>query len=346
MVLDAPTHGHALVTGATGFVGQHLVRALLDDDVPVRILARSWERARDIFGSDVERIEVVQGDLTQRNTLRGICDGIQTVFHCAIASLGTFYSGTGQDAFDAINHQGTLHLALEAVQSRVQTFVFTSSTAAMGTPQGSRVDEDSPCDPRNPYQRSKRNAELRLLELHKDAGLNVRIVRPCLVTGPGKSGGELLKLFQLCQKGRFPLIGRRQDVIKPLIDVVDLIQALRLAALKGQPGRTYLVHSDGDHTLEQIIDVAGQLVGKKCPALRIPKPAAWLAAQLTTPVANALGQSPPLSPERLRLYLTDRRIDITRARTELGYQPQMQDLHEMLGRTYIDYLRTGQLHTS
>ncbi len=339
---DAPS---ALVTGATGFVGQHVVRSLLarHPQGRVRILARSWPKARRLFGPDIDRIEVVQGDLTDRDTLRGICDGIDTVYHCAIAVLGTFHAGTGQDAFDAVNHRGTLHLALEAIQSRTRRFVFSSSTAAMGTPTGSHVNEDTPCNPHTPYQRSKRAAEERLLELHKDAGLDVAIVRPCLVTGPGKDGGELLRLFELCRKGRFPLIGAKADVIKPLIDVVDLVQALHLAAEHADAGQIYLVHSGADHTLEQIIDVAGQIVGQRRPAVRIPKPAAWVASQLTTPVASVLGKSPPLSPQRLRLFLTDRRIDISKARQQLGYVPQMTDLHEMLGRTYIHYVRTGQL---
>lgn len=333
-----------LVTGATGFVGQHLVHRLLTrPGVRVRILARSWDRARAALGPAIDKVEVVQGDLTDRATLKGVCQGVDTVFHCAIAVMGTFHSGPGAEGFDAVNHQGTLHLALEAIQSRVRRVVHVSSTAAMGTPAESVVDETTPCRPQSPYQKSKRAAEERLLELQRDAGLPVTIVRPCLVTGPGKDGGELLTLFKLCRQGRFPLFGRRVEVTKPLIDIEDLVSALELASERGEPGQIYLVHSDGGHTLERIIEVAGQIVGNPSPATRIPKAAAWAAAHVTSPVVRLVGRTPPLSPERLRLFLTDRRIDIRKARRELGFEPRVQDLHEMLGRTYLHYVRTGQL---
>ena len=332
-----------LVTGATGFVGQHLAMALLA--VPgnkVRLLVRSRERAVAKFGVHAEEMEIVEGDLTKPESLAGICEGVEVVYHCAIAVLGTFHSGSGEGGFDAINHKGTKNLALAALSGGVERFVFTSSTAAMGTPTESVVDETTVCRPLNPYQRSKRAAEERLLELHRDKGLPVVIVRPCLVTGPGKDGGELLKLLKLCKKGRFPMIGGAAKVKKPLIDVSDLVKALTLAAEKGRVGETYLVHSDGGHTLGDIIATAGRVVGNDRPSLPIPYPLAWLGSRLTTPVFDLFDRPPPLAPNRLRLFITSRRIDISKARRELGYEPGQQALFEMLGPTYEHYVNTGQ----
>ena len=130
---------------------------------------------------------------------------------------------------------------------------------------------------------------------------------------------------------------------KPLIDVRDLVTALCLAAKKGRSGEIYLVHSGGDHTLGSILEVCGELVGNSRPGLRIPMTAAKIAARTTTPIARLIGVSPPLSPERLKLYLTSRHIDISKARNELGYAPAHQDLMDMLKPTYDDYVQTGQL---
>ncbi len=335
---------NVLVTGATGFVGQHLVASLLRrGDTRVRALVRDPERLHAIFDPDTPGLSTARGDLTDPASLHGLCEGLDAVFHCAIARLHTFHDGTGADAFDAVNRQGSRLLAQEAIRAGVPRFVFVSSTAAMGTPDAAVVDEQTPCRPSNPYQRSKREAELALLDLHRAEGLNPVIVRPCLVTGPGKEGGELLKLFKLCQKGRFPAIGGSLDVEKPLIDVLDLVQALELAAERGRPGQIYLVHSDAGHTLGDILRAAARLVGNPRPSIPVPLPLAWLAAQLTTPVADLLRRPPPLSPERLRLFITSRRIDIRKARRELGFNPRHQDPFEMLGRTYDFYRASGQL---
>ena len=103
------------------------------------------------------------------------------------------------------------------------------------------------------------------------------------------------------------------------------------------------MHSDGDHTLGDILAVCGALVGNPRPTVRIPMAVARFAAHTTTPIARLFGVSPPLSPERLKLYLTSRYIDITKARTALGYEPAHQGLMEMLRPTYEDYAQTGQL---
>ena len=333
----------ALVTGATGFVGQHLTRRLLrEPNTRVRLLARHRPRAEEAFAPLDGRLEIVQGDLTDPRSLEGLCEGVSVVYHCAIAVLGTFHSGQGDDDFDAINHRGTHNLALEALKSKVERFVFTSSTAAMGTPEESVVDENTPCRPQNPYQRSKRAAEERLLELHRHRGLDLVIIRPCLVTGPGKKGGELLKLFRMCKRGHFPIIGRRFEVEKPLIDVSDLVNALILGAHKGRSGQIYLVHSDAGHTLGQIVRTAGRVVGNPRPSINIPLPIAWLGSRLTTPLFDLLHRPPPLSPNRLRLFISSRRIDIRKARRELGYTPEQQSLFEMLGPTFDYYVATGQ----
>jgi len=333
-----------LVTGATGFVGQHVVRALLaGDGVSVRILARSPARVREVFGPVVDSMEVRLGDLTDAVSLGTLCHGVDVVIHSGSAVPYAFAGAAPPGQFAWVNVRGTESLAKQALGAGVRRWVQVSSTAAMGTPLEATVNEDTPCRPKSAYQVSKHESEQALLRLQRERGLDVAIVRPCLVAGEGKRGGELLKLFRLCARGMFPVIGGRLWVEKPLVAVDDVVQALLLAATRGPSGGVYLVHSAGGHTLGGILREAGRLVGKRRPYVSIPMAVARAGAQVGTWLSRALGRQLPLTVERLDLFLMDRHIDIQRAQAELGYQPQHQELGEMLGRTYRYYVESKQL---
>jgi nucleoside-diphosphate-sugar epimerase len=332
-----------LVTGATGFLGRHLTRTLLvEGESEVGILVRSERGIDDLFGGDRERLRVFLGDLGSEAVLREACRHVDTVFHCAALGPSAYGTQNRPEDYARVNVEGTTLLAREARGAGVGRFVHVSSTGAMGAPPDEIIDEDTDCRPESPYQRSKRDAELRLLEMCRD-GFPAVIVRPCLIAGEGKRGGDLVKLFRLCRRGLFPVFDRRLDVEKPLVAVDDAVEAIVLAAAKGRSGEIYLIHSGSRHTLGAILDVAGRLVGNPRPYRNVPLPLAVAASRVTTPVARWIGRSPPLAPERLAMFLSDRRIVIDKARRELGYRPRHQDLEEILGRAYRDFVRTGQL---
>lgn len=341
----APLAGRTvLVTGATGFIGQHVVRALLAGDaIGVRILARSPGRVRDVFGPATEAMDVRLGDLTDAVSLEPVCQGVDYVIHSGSAVPYAFAGDAPPGEFARVNVQGTENLARSALRAGVRRWVQVSSTAAMGTPREETVDETTSCRPVSPYQLSKHDSEQALLRLQRKEELDVAIVRPCLVVGEGKRGGELLKLFRLCARGVFPVIGGRLDVEKPLVAVDDVVQALLLAATRGPGGEVYLAHSGGGHTLGAILEEAGRLVGKRRPCVSIPLPVARAAAQVGSWGSRLIGRQLPLTRERLDLYLMDRHIKIEKARQQLGFEPQHRDLGEILGRTYAYYVATRQL---
>ena len=322
-----------LVTGATGFIGNHLTKRLTESGHQVRALVR---KQTDATLLEQWGVEIFRGDLNQMESLEGCCENIDAVIHSACAVASTFDAGRqALELFLAVNRDGTLNLAREVLKHENLRFVHVSSTAAMGPPKTTHVDESSPCHPQTPYQISKREAEIALLELHRNEGLNVVILRPCHVTGEGKEDVELIKMFKLVRRGLLPYIGFNMDLQKPLVMVDDVVDALILAIDKGQAGEIYLIHSDGDHTMGEIIKTAGRLTGAKRTHFRIPIFAARFIARALR-VANRFSPNwnPPLTPERVELFIADRKISVEKAKRELGFSPQHQDLESMLGRTY------------
>ena len=340
-VTTKPATKLLLVTGATGFLGRHVVAAAKGAGWRVRVLARSTSNLGPIAGL---YDEVHTGDVTDAASLRGSCEGVSAVVHCACAVASTFDAGRAADAaFMAVNAEGTANLADEVMKVPGLRFVQVSSTAAMGAPQTSVVGPDSPCQPKTPYQRSKRAAELLLLE-RAERGLNVVIVRTCVIAGPGKERSELLKMFKLVKAGLFPFLGNNLDIQKPLIDVEDVVQALLLATERGTSGGIYLVTSGGRHTMREILEVAQSLTGGPRTHVAIPVAAARLAARAFAKVGTFLPDwNVPITDERIDLFLADRQIDISRAERELGYAPKHQSVEEMLGATYRYYRQRGMI---
>jgi nucleoside-diphosphate-sugar epimerase len=286
---------------------------------------------------------VVEAALDDADALREACAAVGTVSHLASMMPSAATKAVLPEAWRQVNVEGTVRLARVALAAGVRRFVFVSSTAAMGSPTEPEVDEDTPCRPASPYEVTKRAAEQELLRLQAQEGLPVVILRPSLVAGAGQRGGVLLKLFRLCRRGLFPVVGPQLEAAKPLISAHDLVQALLLAAERGREGRIYLVHSGERHTLRTILEAAGRLVGRERPWITVPLPLVRAASIASTPVFRALSREPPLSPERLALFLADRRISIERARRELGYVPLHRDVGAMLRETYEGYRATGQL---
>jgi nucleoside-diphosphate-sugar epimerase len=349
---DLSSFSRILLTGATGFVGGHVAASLVRAGVPLRLLVRptsdperlrpSVRRALDAGDAGVELFE---GDLTDANSLEGICKDVDALIHCACAVKGTFdESQRSREIFQRVNVEGTQNLASRAADAGVR-MVHLSSTAAMGPVTDREVDETTECVPVAPYQVSKRQAELALLDLHERQGLDVVLLRPCLILGPGKDGGEPLKLFNLARWGLFPKIGGEMSQTKPLIDVRDVAQACKSALTRGRSGQVYLIHSDGGHTLDEILEVTRRLVGSRRSGVPIPVLPVRAASYGFEALGGVLpGFNPPITPGRLDLLLADRRISVDKARRELNYEPQEQDLYDMLGRTYVGYVRDGQLN--
>lgn len=307
-----------LVTGATGFVGSHLVDLLVERGERVRILARPGEEVTRLAQVGVE---THRGDLTDRASLEAAVDGVDRVLHCA-ARMGPW----GPEAeYELVNVRGPKILAEAAMAAGVRRFVHVSSIDVHGLAVGDRVDEMAPYGiERDPYCRSKIAGESALQHLIKERGAPVTIVRPGLIYGP-RDTNSFGRFARLVEQGKMVIIGSGNNHL-PLIYVRDVAQGILLASEADQAiGKAYLLVNDEPVTQRDYFNAIARELGVPPPSWHIPYRLA-LALGATVEMVGHLTrmkQPPPLMRFGLQQMAGENRFVISRARRELGFSPQV-----------------------
>jgi len=178
-----------LVTGATGFVGPYLVQALAEKNARVNILSMGMDEIPSSLCA--ENLDIVIGDVTKPETLDGITEGVDFVFHLAAISNVDYAVKNPVKTYD-VNVRGTLNLLEEVRKNPVQKFVYISSSHVYGVPQYIPIDEKHPLAPREPYSASKAAAENIVTAYFSAYGINTAIVRPFNIYGPGQDESFLI----------------------------------------------------------------------------------------------------------------------------------------------------------
>ena len=323
-----------LITGATGFIGPHLVKKLADDGHFCRCLVRSSSQTDFLKTAGVE---VVEGDITRPQSLTGLADGIDRVLHMATLGHMSNFAVT-ETMFEAINVHGTRNIMTEALRAGVGRVVHCSTVAAMGICEDVPATEESRCNPHHPYGRSKLQAEQVVLDLVEDQDLPAVIIRFSMVYGPGDPR-DILKLTRLARKGLFPKVGRRPK-LTPLIHVNDAIQGLLLAAEKGVPGEKYLITNQDSLPFDEIRKILQKALGVTRLPFYVPEWAALSIASLAEKIYPLIGKTPPVSRKNIESTLADRVFSIEKARRELGFDPEV-DPAEGLRETVTWYKQRG-----
>ena len=304
-----------LITGATGFIGPHLVRNLLSKGHTCRCLVRDLDR-----GNVLEHLgaELFIGDITDPASLKGSADGVDVLLH--LATLGHMSNFTVTESmFRAVNVQGTINMMLAAHSAAVPRIVHCSSVAAMGICTEIPADETTPCRPHHPYGRSKLRAEQEVLRMVSESGLPAVIVRFSMVYGPGDHR-DILRITRLVQKGILPKIGKKPK-LTPLIHVDDALQGLLLAAEKGRIGETYLLTNSQSEPFDQIHQIIQATLGTRNVLPRVPEWAALSAASGIEAMCRMIGKAPPVTRKNIESTLADRVFSIEKARSELDFSP-------------------------
>jgi nucleoside-diphosphate-sugar epimerase len=302
-----------VITGATGFVGNHLVRRLHELGAMIRVLVRPRADIAPLRG---ERIEFFYGDLSDAASLDGLCKDVDQIFHLA----ATQQIGLSQSRFFEINVGGTRRLFDQAIQNGVRRVVFVSSGGIHRNDRGEPADEESPLRKTNRYFRSKIEAEAMARSLFRDDPGCLTVVRPGAVYGPGDL--RLLKLFRAVTRGRFVMIGTGMTRVHPVY-IDDLIDGLLLAGSDLGRGETFLLSGPGDLSLRDWVGEMARAAGQSPPRWMIPARPVYVAAALCEFLCRPFGIVPPLNRTRLGFFLNHRSYDLAKARTLLGYEPRI-----------------------
>lgn len=328
-----------LLTGATGFIGQHLVEILKDSNHFLRILVR--KPVHNL--SDV--IEQFLGDLTDDNSLRGVAEGVDWVIHTAALTSVRDLKTEGEK-FNLVNVIGTENL-LQRCEG-INHFVHFSSVDALGPIQGRVVQEDDHPEPKHPYDFSKLASENLVKEYSKRFGFKYTILRPGMVYGEGESDSQMIKVnsailtfAKLMRKHLYPTFGSGNSHL-PLVYVGDIAQAVRLCLENPKAwGQIYQVCAESSPTMNELVSVMANELGITFPGPHIPLGLAKLLALVAQTMEKLTGFSLGITRSSVDYLTQDRRYSIEKIQRDLGYSPL--DLKTGIHRTFEWYKEQGEL---
>ena len=331
----------AFVTGGTGFVGSHLVEALLARGVgEVRCLVRSDPKWLDgLPRAGPGAVTFVHGDLTSAEALRAALRGAEAVYHVAGLTRAA-----DQKSLDQANVDGTRALltAIRDAAPGVRELVVTSSLEAMGPnrvgPDGLAVPatEDDEPRPRSMYGRSK--AAMERVARDEFADLNPVIVRPPAVYGPREV--DIFEMVRGASRGLFPVVGDGQAPRLSLVHVRDLVGGMIGAA--GAPGETFFVGSARGYSWDEVHAAVRAALGT--PVLRLPVPGAAVVAagRVAEWVGGLRGRVPPLTRDKAEAARHAWVCSVEKASARFGYAPRV-GLAEGMAETVAWYRAAGWL---
>lgn len=304
-----------LVTGATGFIGSHLVDALVFEKRKVRCLVR-----RQSNDSHLKKIgaEIFYGDLTDFNSLKGIDREVETVYHLAAIARPMCIV---DEMYFKVNVEGTKNLLEIFKDIPLKKSIYMSSISAVG-PSLDRepVNENTWPHPIDVYGQSKLAAEKLVLDFIKKYNLPIVILRPPMVFGPRDS--EMLKLFKIVKTKFFPICGSENGHFD-FCYVGNLVKACLLAEEKGRVGEIYHVSNERAYTLREILGAISKAERIKLSPFCLPNSLMSFAGLLIESLGKILGFHPSFSRDTVRWMSTDFWVsDISKIKKELNYQPE------------------------
>ena len=310
-----------LITGATGFIGRHLLKALIEKDHHCRCLVRKSSSVDELFDNPL--IELFQGDVTKPETLKGVGKSVEVVYHLAAVGHVAAVCEDEESCKEYFkqNVEGTRSIVEACGRDSVKRFIHFSSTAAMGLIKRPVIDETVPCQPQTPYQKSKYESELAAFETGKKFGMEVIVLRPCMVYGPGGKG-EFLKFCRLIKKGIFPRIGLGEN-LTPIVHISDLVQASAKALNRGQTGEVYLIASNTSPPLSDIFKTITGALKIKRVYYYVPLWFAYCVAFFLERIAVLSDKPPIVSRKNILSTITGRLFIISKAQQGLGYNPSL-----------------------
>ena len=301
----------ALVTGATGFLGWHVVQVLNQRGVPVRALVRRPEAARALDA------ELVVGDLLDAESVERAMAGCGVAFH--VAADYRLWVRDSREMFRS-NVDGTRNVLEAASRAGVERIVYTSTVGCIGFIKNGLGDETTRAtlaDMAGPYKRSKFQAEQVALEYARK-GLPVVIVNPTAPVGehevtPTPTGQTSVDVL----RGAMPAY---LDTGLNIVDARETAEGHWLACERGRAGERYILGSE-NLTLREIFETLARISGRPAPRQRIPWIVAWMAGVISTGLAEVTGREPRVPLAAVQMARKKMWVSHAKAERELGFRP-------------------------
>lgn len=310
----------ALVTGGSGYFGSLLVRCLLERGYRCRVF--------DINDADDRPAEVdfCRGDIRDLPAIRKACEGVDMVLH----NVAQVPLAKDRHLFESVNVQGTENLLQAGKAAGVRKIVYTSSSAVFGAPKSNPVTEQTEPTPGDSYGQAKYEGE-KLCRRFIDQGLDVTMIRPRTILGHGRLGIFQI-LFEWIREGaNIPVLGRGDNLYQ-FVHADDLADACIRAGERPGPA-IYNCGAERFGTMREGLEALCRHAGTASRVKSLPMaPTVW-AMKLT----SAIGIS-PLGAYHALMYGRSLYFDITKAKTELSWQPRYSN-EEMLTDSYEWYLK-------
>jgi len=304
-----------LVTGASGFIGQHLVNRLLRDKLYIRVLIRASSTKHNWN----DNVDIVKGDICDIKSIRRSTSGVDTVFHLA-GKVHDLDGLIGRDEHDEVTLKGTQNLIAASRESDVKRVVFLSTLSIYGTSSQVIQDETASSDAVSPYGRAKFQAEQCVLEQGAKFDIHVCCLRPAMVYGPGCKG-NLPRMIKMIDRGLFPPLpglGNRRS----MVHVANLVEAAILAATHPTAnGQCYIVTDEKAYSTRELYEMICQGLGKRVPMWHVPLGMLKMLGYVGDLVGRVRGKRFLFDSNALEKLIGSAWYNSEKISQELGYLP-------------------------
>jgi nucleoside-diphosphate-sugar epimerase len=309
-----------LVTGATGFIGRHLLKELQQRGEQIRALVLPVENAERLMEQGVE---VVRGDITDVSSSKAAVKDIDIVLNLA-GMMGVWRPLAD---YRLVNVTGAENLYKAAQTAKVRRFVHITSHVVYGFGHGRFLNENDPLQPDpDPYCISKAEGDRLMRHLMLNSDVETVILRPGTIFGPNDHL-HFGRIAERMKDGRGVIVGRGDNAL-PFCYVTDMVQGLMLAAYhKNAPGNVYNISNDHPLTQQEIFNLIADEVGGKRPVLHLPFFPTYYGSIVAEKLALVTRTKPIVTRVGAMMFGTDNRHSVEKARRELGYEPKV-DIRE------------------